>query len=616
MADAAGLAAREWLAVSGHGAFAMGNIDGGESRRYHGLLVAALDPPTQRRVLLGALDAQVTIDDQTVSLSTHVYEDGTLHPDGWSRQIAFHAAPTPTWTFALPSGGTITRQVRLAPGENTVHVLWRLDGASHATLTLAPLIADRDYHALQRRWDDAPHDSEPEPDGWRARLVDGGPTLRLRVDGGAWERAHWWNERIRLEHETRRGFDAVQDLYCPAIATVPLRDGQTVAFTATVEEQPALAPAFAAPEPAPAPREMLRRTASAFVVETPRRATILAGYPWFTDWGRDTFIALPGLLLTTGRVDLARRILLDYARFVHDGRIPNRFPDHGGAPEYNNADATLWYVRACRRTLAADPDPQFAAALKTPLDAILRNHLDGTVGDGIGVDADGLLRCGDSRTNLTWMDAKVDGHPVTARDGKPVEINALWIDALAFAAEVLDRPVYAMLSGDALAAFHAQFVRPDGLGLFDRIFPEGSPDHAIRPNQVLAAAVLGERLEWSAARNVFEVASDRLLTPYGLRTLDPADPAFRGRYEGDGRTRDGAYHQGTVWPWLIGAYVDLGRRVHGDAFDAAAAVESLLTHLETGGIGGISEVFDGLPPQRPEGCPWQAWSVAEVLRVL
>jgi len=372
-------------------------------------------------------------------------------------------------------------------------------------------------------------------------------------------------------------------------------------------------------EPVPTsvePVERLARAARRFVVETPRRASVLAGYPWFADWGRDTCIAIPGLLLATGRFEIARRILLDYAATLRNGRIPNRFPDVGDEPAYNTADATLWYVRACRSTLESHPGQSFAAALRDPIRSILEHHANGTVGDGIGADSDGMLRCGDPSTNLTWMDAKVGGVPATPRDGKPVEIQALWIDALAFGAELLDEPRWGRLADRALDAFHARFIRRDGLGLHDRLTSDDVPDPSVRPNQVIAAAVLGNRLPIEVHRAVLQVSEDALLTPYGLRTLAPDDPRYRGIYAGGPEARDAAYHQGTVWPWLIGFHVDLARLVHGPTWDALPLLSPLLASLDTFGIDGISEIHGAEPPYDADGCPWQAWSVAEVLRAV
>ena len=334
--------------------------------------------------------------------------------------------------------------------------------------------------------------------------------------------------------------------------------------------------------------------------DTSGRTTIIAGYPWFTDWGRDTFISLPGLCLTTGREETARQIVRDFAPWVKDGRIPNRFPDdpQKDPPAYNNVDGTLWYVR-CIGLCGLE------AELRPTLDAIFDAHFSGNVGEGIFCD-DGLLRCGNEHTNLTWMDAKVDGIPITPRFDRPVEVQALWIHALTVGGRLAE-------AERAKESFLEKFVRPDGMGLWDCLLPDGTPDPAIRPGMVIAAALLD--LPEAVNQAVLETATTHLLTPYGLRTLSPSDPAYAGRYEGDGRRRDSVYHQGTVWPWLLGSFLDLHKKVHGTGADVSAFLGALEKHLdEDYGLGGIAEVFDGDAPHRPNGCPWQAWSLAEYLR--
>ncbi|MFM7322302.1 MAG: amylo-alpha-1,6-glucosidase, partial [Armatimonadota bacterium] len=486
-----------------------------------------------------------------------------------------------------------------------------------ATLRLAPQVADRDHHHLQRRGDRGTPAAALDGDTCTVELDPIAGTLWLRCPNARWETAGWWNENLFLEREAARGFDCVEDWFCPATATAGLKAGQPIRMVASLgSEIPAAEPSPRAVPVAMDPIDRLRRAAERFVVETPRRTSVLAGYPWFADWGRDTCIALPGLLLSTGRFELARHILLDTAATLRSGRIPNRFPDIGDEPAYNNADATLWFVRACRSALSVDPEQTFSSALHDPIRSILEHHAQGSVGDDIGAAPDGLLRCGNPSTNLTWMDAKVHGVPVTPRDGKPVEIQALWIDALEFGGELLGEPRWKHLADAATNAFHRKFVREDGLGLFDRLDSADLPDPAIRPNQVVAAAVLGDRLPTKTLRNVLTVSERELLTPYGLRTLSPGDRHYQGVYAGGPEARDAAYHQGTVWPWLIGFHVDLARHVHGPTWDAGTVLGPLLASLDTFGIDGISEIHGSEPPYPADGCPWQAWSVAEVLRSL
>jgi glycogen debranching enzyme len=597
MPDFDDLASREWLVTNGIGGFASGTLAGCATRRYHGLLIAALDPPAGRMTLLGTIDATVTTADGTaIALATHRYTDGTIFPDGWKTVEPKASQPL---VYRLPDGRAVERWVEMVPGQNATVVTYTLSRPGD-TLTLAPLVCWKDSHALMRRWNGFPHRSEPfDTDTWLVQPTSDSPTLYLQVIGGVWKPASWWNENLALSIEAERGFASLEEQFCPATVTA---HSQRVTLVASLD-----APRVSGVVPAEPER---LRAADPFVVHGGGRATILAGYPWFTDWGRDTFISLPGLCLSTGRLEIAREILLGYARWVNDGRIPNRFPDHPDRdpPAYNNIDGTLWFVRACGQYLAASGDDDFQATIQPTLDTIVAAHRSGTVGDGIGVDpADGLLRGGTSATNLTWMDAKVGGRPITPRAGKPVEVNALWIHALRVAGHTAD-------ADTAQAAFLTAFVRSDGLGLYDRIDAAAVPDASIRPNQAIAAAVLD--LPDRVNRAVLDTATTHLLTPYGLRTLSPIDPAYRARYEGDGGARDSAYHQGTVWPWLIGSYIDLFRKVHGEGAGIGPLVAPLWAHFEHEyGQFGIAEVFDAEPPHRPNGCPWQAWSLAELQRV-
>jgi predicted glycogen debranching enzyme len=645
-------AGREWLSANGTGSFASGSVAGANTRRYHGLLVAALAPPLGRMTLLAKLDESVSVHGERFDFSTNRYPDGVIYPDGWRHVESFTSWPVPTWTLRCGSGEkndtVVTKRVFLARGKNTVYVSYTLVAApAPVQITLTPLVAWKDYHALMHPWPDFPHAQGASDHGWRVQATPDAPVLRLIAPSATWSAAGWWHERVTLEREIERGFPGEEDLYCPALATLTLsRPGQSAAFVATIEDD----------EPEEAPRvldEIARHqdalvraagrvaenetgrdlvcAADQFVVRMPesdgakKRTTILAGYPWFTDWGRDTMIALPGLCLTTGRADMAREILESFAGVVSEGMIPNRFPDQGETPDYNTADATLWFVHACDRYVAATGDAAFRSRWLPTLKAILADHAWGTRYN-IHVDpADGLLYAFAPGAQLTWMDAKVGNWVVTPRGGKPVEINALFLNALCVAAdwsraagETGDASAYDALAERARSAFLSRFVRPDGRGLFDVINTNDTADATIRPNQIIAAALPYSPLNDDQVRAVVETVQAELLTPYGLRTLSPHDPAYRPRYEGGPAERDGAYHQGTVWPWLLGPFVDAFRRVHGNNEATNVAVRDLLAPLVASlsdyGVGGIAEVYDAEPAQRANGCPWQAWSVAEVLR--
>ncbi|WP_395144428.1 amylo-alpha-1,6-glucosidase [Armatimonas sp.] len=623
------LASKEWLLTNGIGGFASGTLAGCATRRYHSLLTVALDPPSGHRMsLLGGLDETVIIDGVEYPLATHLYEDGTVFPDGWERHASFGRGHFgPHWQYQLPipspfdgrpgyPGGTlIGRTIQFYPAKNAIRFEWHSLPIG-AGIRIAPLVCWKDYHSDMQHWEGFPFRSEPCEGGWLVQATPDAPELRFYCPHGIWEPAGWWNDRIFHRREAERGFSATEGLYCPATLTMEKRrllQPNPYVIASIENKRPAKRDLHNSEEPKPSLelikwRKTLKgnqqwqqeRIAAQFVVGAhDGRKTILAGYPWFTDWGRDTFISLPGLCLTTGREEIAKQIIRDFVPWVRDGRIPNRFPDNNDAPAYNNVDGTLWFVRCIGLCGLTDE-------LSETVEAILTAHLDGTVGDGIYCDADGLLRCGDDHTNLTWMDAKVDGVAITPRFDRPVEVQALWINALKVAGKT-------ELVAKAHTAFLARFVRAGGLGLYDSLFPDGTPDAAIRPNQVIAAALLdlGETVNHA----VLSVATEHLLTPYGLRTLSPADTRFRPRYEGGPHQRDSSYHQGTVWPWLIGSFCDLYKKVHGADADVAPFLTELLRHqTEDYGLGGIAEVFDGAAPHRPNGCPWQAWSLAEVLR--
>lgn len=633
LADFHNAAGREWLAVNGIGGFASGSVAGANTRRYHALLVAALPPPFGRMALLSRLEERVTVQGESFWLATNQYGDGTIHPEGWHFQTEFTPWPVPTWTYRVPGDTVLVKRVYLARGKNTVYVTYSLrEAPAGVTLTLFPYVAWKSYHAQMHRWPGFPTRQGLSVGGCFLQATPDAPVLRLRAPGAKWSPTGWWNERILEQRERERGLDCEEDLYCPTAADLTLRAGQTIAFTASIEEQEpedstlALAAiiahrsaliAAAGDAAGDETGRDLTLASDQFVTVVEDRSTIIAGYPWFTDWGRDTMIALPGLCLTTGRTDIAREILQSFAAHVSEGMIPNRFPDAGETPDYNTVDATLWFVHACAQTVEATGDTEFQARLLPILEEIVRAHLRGTR-FGIGVDPeDGLLAAGEPGVQLTWMDAKIGDWVVTPRTGKPVEINALWIEALrtlaAWKGEGADG-IYTRHADRAAAAFVTKFVRPDGRGLYDLILPDGTPDAAIRPNQVIAAALPHSPLGDGEIKSVVDVASAELLTPCGLRTLAPSDPAYRPEYGGGPLERDSAYHQGTVWPWLLGPFVDAHRRAYGDEAAIRAILAPLEAHLRDYGVGGVAEVFDGDAPHRPNGCPWQAWSVAALLR--
>ncbi|UHC15886.1 amylo-alpha-1,6-glucosidase [Methylobacterium currus] len=626
--------AREWLEADGLGGFASGPVAGPRTRRYHALLLTATTPPTGRVVLVNGFEAEVATAGENVPLSTQRYAPDVIHPDGWRRVTDFSPRPWPRWTFGLPDGTTILHEVLVEPDSCETLLRWqRLTGGGPCALTLHPLLSGRDYHALHHE----------NPAFAFAATVQGGnvgwrpyPDLPAiaALTNGAYAHAPEWYRNFLYAAERDRGLDATEDLASPGsftfdLASAPavmiLRSGDGLGIRAAAHAERVMASERARRE-ALSP---LALAAGAYLVDRPGGRTLVAGFPWFTDWGRDTFIALRGLLVATGALAQARAILLAWAGAVSEGMMPNRFPDRGEAPDYNAVDASLWYVVAVHDALAAHdaagrPVPETEAArLAEACAAILDGYAAGTR-YGIAADADGLLRAGVPGVQLTWMDAKVGDRVITPRIGKPVEVQALWINALRIGiARWPDRASgWRDLERRASAGF-MRFVSPSGAlhDVIDADHVAGAVDTRLRPNQILAVGGLPHPLlDGAAARAVADVVEARLLTPLGLRSLDPADPDYRGTYAGGPAERDGAYHQGTVWPWLIGPFVDawLGVRGRTQAAKAEARARFLppfQVHLEQAGLGHVSEVADGDPPHRPGGCPFQAWSLGELIRV-
>jgi len=581
----------EWLETNGTGAFAMGTVAGVNTRRYHALLTASLKPPVERYVLLSRVDEDVEIGGQVFALGACHYP-GTVAPRGFETLTSFASEPCATWRYRLGSA-SIEKQVYLVPGRQAVVLRYRSTAA--ATLRVRPFLAYRDYHSLGHLRED---------------VQQGLPQLEFRCVGSFVEHAHWYNNIEYLE-ELERGLDFREDLFTPGVWTLALQPGEWTAICASIDGTDACAPPT--------------RKADPFLVRrADGRPTIIAGYPWFTDWGRDTMISLPGLLITPGRLEEARQIIECFLEHRNNGIIPNRFPDVGDVPEYNSADATLWMFQAMRQWLAAGGDRSFLREVFYPAAReIITWHMRGTW-YGVGVDpADGLLIAGTPGTQLTWMDAKVGDWVVTPRMGKPVEINALWYGALCsmteWSVELGDAPGTALYGGAAArarASFREKYWNPVRECLFDVLGPEG-PVHKIRPNQIFAVSLPYGLLDVERQQAVVRCVSTRLLTRVGLRTLDPADPEYQPRYEGGPVDRDGAYHQGTVWPWLMGPFVDAYLAAFGRTAETIETCSELVRGVEAAGgcLGSIAEIFDGEEPRYPRGCPAQAWSVAEMARV-
>ena len=631
---------REWLETNGLGGFASSSITGANTRRYHALLTAATTPPTGRMVLLSKLEETLTVAGERFELATNEYP-GVVHPQGYRHLVGFRLDPFPIFTFEC-GGIRLEKSVFMPQGENTTVVTYDLllaPAGKDVCLELRPLIAFRDYHSTTHENSAISHSFEQTPNLAVLQPYEGVPRLYLAHDAEHVEGAGIWYKNFVYAIERERGLDFQEDLFNPlvfrfdltsrasatVIASLKPHDVSRAADLRRNEIDRRRAIADAAPTEDAFTR-MLALAADQYIVARGDRNTVVAGYPWFTDWGRDTMIALPGLTLFTGRHDVARQVLAEFAQHVDMGMLPNRFPDAGEQPEYNTVDATLWFFEAIRAYATATGDYEFVHTELWPvLNDIIEWHVRGTR-YGIAMKDTGLLKAGEQGVQLTWMDAKIGDWVVTPRTGCPVEIQALWFNALKimedFAARFADDALRKRFSGMAATAqwsFNRLFWNEKSGCLYD-VINGGPPDASIRPNQIFAVSLRYTMLSAERARLVVEAVERELLTPVGLRSLAPSDPNYRGRYEGDGRARDSVYHQGTVWPWLLGPFVSAYVKVNGSSEaarrHAAQMLDPLREHLCHAGLLQISEIFDGDAPHSPRGCFAQAWSVAEIMRVL
>jgi predicted glycogen debranching enzyme len=631
----------EWLEPDGRGGYASGTVAGSNTRRYHGILVVARRPPTDRIVLLSRLEETVvTSGGAYFELAANHYP-GIIHPQGYRYLEEFRLDPWPIWRYRL-DGLVLTRELFLAREPGATVLRYRIE-SGEASLELRPLVAGRDFHALVMENDVVARTAAAKPGLIAYQPYPGIPPLFLSHEGGEWQNDGRWYRQTVYARETERGLDDREDLYNPGVLTARLSPGKcwTLACaTAPVPVGDAAEWAAAEIERRGSAAEAGRRlgradpvladlgarlgvAAEAFLVRRDGQESILAGYPWFADWGRDAMISIPGLCLVTGRLDRAVAVLRVFAAQLRDGLIPNHFPDRGGVvpdDHYNAADAPLWFVEAVAALGEAGGEVgEFWPAVRE----ILRAYREGTR-FGIGMDDDSLIHQGAAGVQLTWMDARVDGWVVTPRTGKAVEINALWYNALRRAAGLaraagVDGSSYDELAERVRDKFHL-FHYKEGDYLYDRIDSAGKPDPTLRPNQLLAVSLPHSPLRDREAAGVVRAVEQDLLVPLGVRTLAPTAPGYRGRFLGNRRERDLAYHCGTAWPWLLGPFITAYLRVHGKGEDARRRVRQILepvrAHLLEQGLGQIAEVVAGDPPHQPGGCFAQAWSCAELLRVL
>ncbi len=675
--DADLLLSHEFLQANSIGAYASSTIAGCNARRYHGLLIAATLPPVGRLVTLSTVMEQLGLGDEAFDLATNEFPD-TFSPRGMDYLVEFRNDIAPTFIYQVGQA-MLKKEILLAEAANAVAVRYTLSGAPSARLTLWPFAAMRDFHTIRRVHE--PHQMTFSVSNGRVVVQDRmvkQDALYLWCPQGQFEaKAQWWY-RFRYRIDVGRGQEGFEDLYTPGSFAVEMADGQSVQLTASLRDpinvdfettlsarrqrMAALVADVARPAAPAAPscgavsttrtgprkdlqaampsqlppqdRESesishLAMATDAFVVQrsfpnSPPSTTILAGYHWFADWGRDTFISLPGLLLATGRFEQARQVFRTFAGSIQHGMVPNRFDDYSMTAHYNSIDASLWFIIAAERYVQATGDLKFwREHLLGACHTILDSYQQGTLFD-IHADADGLLMGGSHRTQLTWMDAALGEEVITPRHGKAVEVNALWHSAhriMADRCRGIDNQLashYAQ-QADLIGPAYVKAFWNNELGWMNDCISDNWPDASLRPNQILAVSLPHSALSAQQQSAVVRIVTQRLLTPMGLRTLSPDDSRYRRKCGGSWESRDRAYHQGTVWAWLMGPFMEAYLKVEkAKPFALAQAkkwLERMDEHLSEAGIGYISEVFDGDPPHNPGGCIAQAWSVAEVLRI-
>ncbi len=631
---------REWLETNGIGGFAASTIAGANTRRYHGLLTPATNPPLGRVTMLSKFEETLIIGDEKFELSSNQYPL-RVHPDGYIFLKNFCLDPFPVWTFEV-EGIEIEKKIFMVNGQNTTVCIWKVKDESQIAnrtlqIELKPLFSFSDYHALQHENHEINMDFTAENDCVSIKPINDLPELFLSHNSAEIEKTGYWYRNFEYEIEKERGFDFSEDLFQPFKLKFDLsKDVRVIVSTEKQEisnvenfENSEIERRENLVKDADAKDDFAKQlvlAADQFIVARGEGKTIIAGYPWFSDWGRDTMIALNGLTLATNRAEVAKSILLEFSQHISKGMIPNRFPDAGDEAEYNTVDATLWYFEAVRAFAEKTGDYEFIEQnLYGKLVEIIVWHLKGTRFN-IHVDTDGLLYAGEEGLQLTWMDAKYNDEVFTPRIGKPVEIQALWYNALCVMGNFAERfgdedgaAQYRSTAEIAKENFNKVFWNEEQECLFD-VVKNGDKDASVRPNQIFAVSLPNTMLSIGKARKIVEKVETELLTPFGLRSLSPNDEKYRPIYVGSPYERDSAYHQGTVWGWLIGGFVDAYRKVHPNGHKTDARIEEILesfkSHLTEAGIGQISEIFDGNEPHKARGCFAQAWSVAEVLRVL
>jgi predicted glycogen debranching enzyme len=647
-----GAGASEWLETNGLGGWASSSIIGCNTRRYHGLLIAATKPPAERTALVSKLDETIVLTCERYELGTNQYQNNTIHPAGQQYLKSFTKGFFPEWIYEI-KGIELKKTIAMIHNENTTVIVYEVIKASQAfQLELLPLLSGRGYHSMMHANDAVSRNAEFTNDTFTTKLYNDTPTVYINVPGSDYHHHPDWFLHFNYAVEQYRGLDFDEDLFNPGHFSVTLNEGDTIGIILSTEN-PAGRNAMELLQKEKARREKLLErqpkdemlqqlilAADQFIVkrfiqqsegsEVPssggdlgEAATIIAGYHWFTDWGRDTMISLPGLCLSTGRYEDAKKIIAAFAQSVSMGMLPNRFQDNNEPPEYNNVDGTLWYFIAIKKYLEATGDKDFVLNEILPvLKDIIDWHFKGTRYN-IHVDDDGLLYAGEEGQQLTWMDARIGNWVVTPRMGKPVEIQALWYNALKIFAELLrineqthDAELVDLSAAKAKESFDKLFWNADGNYVYDVIDEHGMPDASLRPNQLFTISLPYALVEGEKAKSILKIVEEKLYTPVGLRTLPAEDVHYVHQYGGDQWHRDSSYHEGTVWSWLLGPYIDSLIKVKGEKSKVKKVIEDFKYHLNEGCIGSVSEIFDADAPHHPRGCIAQAWGVAEVLRVM
>ena len=633
----------EWLETNGLGGWSSSTIIGCNTRRYHGLLVAATVPPAERMNLINKLDDTIIMNDERFELSANNYGD-VIAPKGYQYLSSFKKEFFPEWIYKV-NGVELKKTIAMIHGENTVVILYEVLKAPESfTLELLPLLSVRGYHSMMHANDAAHWDVDFTNNIFKTKVYNDTPDIFIKVPGADYKHNPNWFLHFNYSVEEYRGLDYVEDLFNHGKFTVELKKGDKIGIILSTEN-PGAKDAYELMKEEKSRREnllnkpfnnsteqILTLAADQFIVKRGEDLkTVIAGYHWFTDWGRDTMISLPGLCLSTGRYEDAKKILSAFAKSVSMGMLLNRFQDNNEPPEYNNVDGTLWYFIAIYKYLQATKDETFILYEILPvLKDIIDWHFKGTRFN-IHVDEDGLLYAGEVGQQLTWMDARIGDWVVTPRMGKPVEIQALWYNTLHIFAELLqlneqidDAGLVRISAAKAKQSFTEKFWYADENYLYDNIDENNIPDTSLRPNQLFAINLPYTLIDGDKAKAILQIVEEKLYTTVGLKTLPSDDDRYSAVYGGNALKRDGCYHQGTVWSWLLGPYVDAIMSQPGFAGmdglsgkeKAKKVIENFTYHLNEGCIGSVSEIFDAELPNHPRGCIAQAWGVAEVLRVI